>query len=34
MYDQVAQTVNKKIQKGQDPTATSEVLGAKAGYPA
>ena len=31
MREQVAQTMNKKIQKGQNPTATSEVPGAKAG---
>lgn len=32
MQGQLGQIINNKIQKSQNPTAISEVLGAKAGY--
>lgn len=32
MHSQLGQIVNSKMQKGQNPAATSEVPGAKAGY--
>ena len=32
MHAQLGQIMNNKIQKGQKPIATFEVLGAKAGY--